>query len=51
MTYIPNQAGMVSVEDSYRILRAIFPNYPDLTPCNPRPNLEPLAPSVEKTRF
>jgi hypothetical protein len=33
MTYVANQAGMVSVEDSHRILRAIFPNYPDPMPC------------------
>ena len=44
MTYIPNNAGMVSVEDSGRILRAIFPNYPDLTPCYPAPTLEPVTP-------
>jgi len=49
MTYIPNKVGMVSVEDSQRILRAIFPNYPDLMPCNGIPILEPIAPSVEKT--
>ncbi len=44
MTYVPNNAGMVSVEDSRRILLAIFPNYPELKPCNPAPPLEPIAP-------
>jgi len=48
MTYIPNYVGMVSTEDSRRILRAIFPNYPELKPCNPVPALEPIAASPEK---
>jgi hypothetical protein len=43
MTYLPNPAGLVSIEDAHRILHAIFPNYPDLTPCNPVPPLEPTA--------
>jgi hypothetical protein len=43
MTYMPGKTGMVSVEDGYRILRAIFPNYPELRPCNPAPSLEPVA--------
>ena len=46
MTCIPNNVGMVSIEDSHRILRAIFPNYPELKPCNPAPILEPIAPSL-----
>jgi len=45
MTYIPNNAGMVSIEDARRILHTIFPNYPELTPCNRTPNLEPIQPS------
>lgn len=49
MTYIPNNAGMVSIEDASRILHAIFPNYPELTPCNPVPSLQPLAPCSAKT--
>lgn len=49
MTYVPNPGGMVGVEDSLRILRAIFPNYPDLTPCNPVPKLEAISGSAEKT--
>lgn len=51
MTYAPNRVGMVSTEDSRRILRAIFPNYPDLTPCHPAPSLEPVAPSPLTTGF
>jgi hypothetical protein len=49
MTYGPNSAGMVSVEDSSRILRAIFPNYPELKPCHSAPTLEPIAPSPVNT--
>ena len=47
MTYIPNYAGWVSTEDSRRILSAIFPNYPELNPCNAVPSLEPIAFSGE----
>jgi hypothetical protein len=47
MTYIPGNTGMVSVEDGHRILQAIFPNYPELRPCNPTPSLEPMALSRE----
>ncbi|HVO62739.1 MAG TPA: hypothetical protein VMT53_17520 [Terriglobales bacterium] len=47
MTYIPNKIGMVSIEDARRILRAIFPNYPELTPCNPMPTLEPVVAPVQ----
>jgi hypothetical protein len=35
---------MLSVEDSRRILSVIFPNYPELKPCNPAPTLEAIAP-------
>ena len=49
MTYVPNKIGMVSTEDARRILRAIFPNYPDLMPCKAVPALEPIAPSPVKT--
>jgi len=51
MTYIPNNTGLLSIEDSRRILRAIFPNYPELRPCNPAPTLEALAPSPIKASF
>jgi len=47
MTYIPSRFGMVSVEDARRILRAIFPNYPELTPCHPAPTLEPITPPIK----
>ncbi len=43
MTYIPSKNGMISIEDSGRLLRAIFPKYPELKPCNPVPILEPPA--------
>ncbi len=39
MTYIPKNNGMLSVEDSRRILSVIFPNYPELKPCNNAPPL------------
>jgi hypothetical protein len=38
---------MVSIQDGNRILLAIFPNYPELSPCNPTPSLEPMALSRE----
>ena len=47
MTYIPGSTGVVTIEDSQRILRAIFPRYPELTPCYPAPPLEPIAPTNE----
>jgi hypothetical protein len=40
MTYIPTQTGFMPLEDSARLLRAVFPNYPELLPCNPMPVLE-----------
>ncbi len=49
MTYTPDNRGMVSIEDACRILRTIFPNYPELKPCNPTPTLEPIAPSPVNT--
>jgi hypothetical protein len=42
---------MVSIEDSRRILHAIFPNYPELKPCNPVPTLEPTASPVRSFIF
>jgi len=41
MTYIPTQAGFMRLEDSEKLLRAIFPNYPSLEPCHSQPRLEP----------
>ena len=47
MTYIPTQAGFMQLQDSARLLRAVFPNYPELEPYNPVPVLEVAsAPSV-----
>ena len=43
MTFIPTPAGFMKLEDSGRLLRAIFPNYPNLDPCHPAPHLEPIA--------
>ncbi len=42
MTYIPTQSGFMSLEDSEKLLRAIFPNYPSLEPRYPAPALEPI---------
>ncbi len=44
MKYIPTQHGFMRLEDSERLLRAIFPNYPSLEPCQPCPPLEAIAP-------
>ena len=51
MTYVPNSVGMVRIADSSRILRAIFPNYPELKPCHPAPTLEPIAQSPVNAPF
>jgi hypothetical protein len=45
MTFIPTQTGFMRLEDSARLLRAIFPNYPSLEPHHPAPVLEPLSQS------
>ena len=42
MTYIPTQAGFMRLDDSEKLLRAIFPNYPSLVPCHSAPRLEPI---------
>ena len=42
MTYIPTQSGFMNLEDSEKLLRAIFPNYPTLEPCHRPPSLEPI---------
>ena len=42
MTFIPTNAGFMRLEDSEKLLRAIFPNYPNLQPCYPTPTLEPI---------
>jgi len=41
MTFIPTQNGFMRLEDSEKLLHAIFPNYPNLEPCCPAPRLEP----------
>ena len=43
MTYIPTQTGFMNLEDSEKLLRAIFPNYPSLEPCHRPPSLEPIT--------
>ena len=43
MTYIPTQTGFMRLEDSDKLLRAIFPDYPSLEPRYPAPALEPIA--------
>jgi len=40
MTYVPTQSGFMRLEDSEKLLHAIFPNYPGLEPCRPAPRLE-----------
>ena len=42
MTYIPTQNGFMNLEDSEKLLRLIFPNYPSLEPCHRGPRLEPI---------
>jgi hypothetical protein len=42
MTFIPTQTGYMRLEDSKKLLRAIFPNYPGLVPCHSVPRLEPI---------
>ena len=42
MTFIPTKTGFMPLEDSEKVLRAIFPNYPILEPCRPAPLLEPI---------
>ncbi len=45
MTYIQTRTGFMELEDSKKLLRAIFPNYPNLEPCHPTPALEPISPA------
>ncbi len=35
--FIPTENGFMRLEDSQKLLRAIFPNYPSLEPCYPAP--------------
>jgi len=45
MTYTSAKNGFICVEDSAKLLRAIFPNYPTLIPCHPAPPLDPVVQS------
>jgi hypothetical protein len=49
MSYVPTQNGFMRLEDSEKLLRAIFPNYPSLEPRYPVPTLEPVAQSSERS--
>jgi len=49
MTFIPTQTGFMRLEDSERLLRAIFPNYPSLEPCHPAAHLEPIPRAARTT--
>jgi hypothetical protein len=42
MTYFRTQTGFMNLEDSEKLLRAIFPNYPSLEPCHHPPSLDPI---------
>ena len=42
MTDIPTQSGFMRLEDSEKLLRAIFPQYPSLEPRYPAPALEQI---------
>jgi len=42
MTFIPTLTGFMRLEDSEKLLRAIFPNYPSLEPRYSAPRLEPI---------
>ena len=43
MTFIPTKTGFMRLEDSEKLLRAIFPNYPSLESRHPAPALEPIS--------
>ena len=43
MKYSPTQTGFLRLEDSEKLLHAIFPNYPNLEPRHPAPRLEPIS--------
>ena len=42
MTFITTQTDFMRLEDSKKLLQAIFPNYPSLEPCMSAPSLEPI---------
>ncbi len=47
MTYIPSESGFMSLEDSDKLLRTIFPEYPSLEPCHCPPSLEPILAAAQ----
>ena len=47
MTYIPTQTGFMNLEDSAKLLRSIFPNYPSLEPRYPAPALEAISQAAQ----
>jgi hypothetical protein len=49
MTFIPTQTGFMRREDSEKLLRAIFPNYPSLEPRHSAPLLETAKSSQSTT--
>jgi hypothetical protein len=44
MRFNPTQSGFMRLEDSKKLLRAIFPKYPSLEPRYPAPPLEVIFP-------
>ena len=42
-TYVPTKSGFMRLEDSEKLLRITFPNWPSLEPCYPAPALEPIS--------
>jgi len=48
MTFTTTQTGFMRLEDSEKLLRAIFPNYPSLEPCHSAPRLEPIPGGSKK---
>ena len=44
--YIPSQTGLMTIADSARLVRAIFPHYPELDVIAPAPVLVPMAPDA-----
>ncbi len=47
MTYIPTQTGFMNLEDSEKLLHAIFPKYPSLEPCHRPPSLEAIIEAAQ----
>jgi len=53
MTFTSTQPGFKRLEDSEKLLRAIFPNYLSLEPCHSAPRLErfPIAAKTMGTKW